>query len=80
MLRTNYSAASRDLYDNADLNNLVILPYIAAALARSPYGVIRTSMTFKFAGRQNPDAPNMLEADLVAKDERYRRIVLDPVV
>jgi hypothetical protein len=29
MLRTNYSAVGRDLYNDGDLNYLVILPYIA---------------------------------------------------
>lgn len=57
MLRTNLSASGRDLYANDVLNNLVILPYIAPGLGRIPYGVIRTSMTFRFAGRVNPDAP-----------------------
>lgn len=70
MLRTNFSASGRDLYDNADLNNLVILPYVAKFLGRTPFGMIKTSMTFRFAGRQNPDAPNMLEAGLVARAER----------
>lgn len=70
MLRTNFSASGRDLYNNADLNNLVILPFISSVTGRTPYGIIRTSMTLRFAGRQNPDAPNMLEADLVHSQEK----------
>jgi hypothetical protein len=57
MLRTNLSATGRDLYDNSDLNLLVILPYIAGDLGRIPFGMIRVSMTIRFAGRVNPDAP-----------------------
>jgi hypothetical protein len=57
MLRTNFSASGRDIYDNADLNNLVILPYLAPNLGRTPFGVFRMSMTIRFAGRINPDSP-----------------------
>jgi hypothetical protein len=60
MLRTNLSASGRELYNNADLNNLVILPYIARTDGRTPYGMIKTTMTFRFAGRVNPDAPTSL--------------------
>lgn len=59
MLRTNFSVVGRNLYDNVDLNNLVILPFISQNLAKTPYGVIKTSMTFRFAGRINPDAPQL---------------------
>jgi hypothetical protein len=74
MLRTNFSASGRDLYDNADLNNLVILPFITQNLGKIPYGVIYISMNFRFAGRINPDAPQMSipMRQLVAKDERKR--------
>lgn len=57
MLRTNLSAAGRDLYTDADLNTLVILPNLANNLARMPYGVIHVSTTIRFAGRVNPDSP-----------------------
>jgi hypothetical protein len=57
MLRTNYSASGRDLYDNADLNSLVILPFITQNLGRTPFGVFTMSMTIRFAGRVNPDSP-----------------------
>merc|ERR1712032_693447 len=53
MLRTNLSAAGRDLYTDADLNTLVILPNLANNLARMPYGVIHVSTTIRFAGRVN---------------------------
>lgn len=66
MLRTNFSATSRDLYNNADLNNLVILPFIAPDLGRTPFGVFRMSMTIRFAGRINPDSPSA-DASLIRK-------------
>lgn len=58
MLRTNFSASGRDLYDNADLNSLVILPFITSNLGRTPFGVFTMSMTIRFAGRVNPDSPS----------------------
>jgi len=66
MLRTNFSASGRDLYDNGDLNNLVILPFIAQNLGRTPFGVFRMSMTIRFAGRINPDSPTA-DAALIRK-------------
>jgi hypothetical protein len=65
MLQTNASVTGRELYNNDDLNYLVILPYIAPDLGRTPYGVIRTSMTIRLAGRINPDSPNA-DAPLMA--------------
>jgi hypothetical protein len=57
MLLTNFSASGRNLYDNADLNNLVIVPNLGNGLSRTPYGIIHVSMTVRFAGRINPDSP-----------------------
>jgi hypothetical protein len=57
MLRTNYSVTGRSLYNNQDLNYLVILPNLAPALGRIPFGVFKYTMTFRLAGRINPDAP-----------------------
>lgn len=57
MLRTNYNVVSRSLYEAADLNYLVILPNLANALTRVPYGTFKYSMTIRLAGRVNPDAP-----------------------
>jgi hypothetical protein len=59
MLRTNYSVVSRSLYANDDLNYLVILPNVASALEKIPYGTFKYSMTIRLAGRVNPDAPQL---------------------
>lgn len=59
MLLTNFSASGRDLFNNAELNNLVILPSLGTTSGRVPYGIFTFSMTLKLVGRVNPDAPTL---------------------
>jgi hypothetical protein len=59
MLRTNLNVSNRSLYDNADLNYLVICPNVSNGFAKIPYGTFKYSMTIRLAGRVNPDSPQM---------------------
>jgi hypothetical protein len=71
MLRTNFSASGRDVYDNAELNQLVILPSLGNTSGRIPYGIITVSMTIKLVGRINPNAPTEHDRRLYPIDGVY---------
>jgi len=74
MLKTNYNVAGRQLYEDDDLNYLVILPNLAQGLGRTPFGTFKYSMTIRLAGRINPDVPtkslNMVVDDVRDNGER----------
>jgi len=56
MLRTNLSAAGRDLYDNNLLNILVIASF-NSVMTKVPIGGYTYTMWFRVAGRVDPPPP-----------------------